>query len=125
MTVNSMEEADKSFPPIPKESLLTHASTNHRIEVTMGHDRMSPPINTKDLELDWHLFELIITGEELRDQQHQSTPKSQSTESKKLLSNMAPKMHGSINDVAKAKAHATTEAKKKVAEEEKKLSALE
>ena len=46
------------------------------------------------------------------------------TESKQLQIIMAPKMHGSINDAAKAKARATVEAKKKVAEEEKKLSVL-
>ena len=69
MMVDLMEEATRIFPPIPKESLLTHASANHHIEVTMGHDRLSPPINTEDLELDWHLFELTIIGEEPRDQQ--------------------------------------------------------
>jgi len=37
---------------------------------------------------------------------------------------MAPKMHESINDTAKAEACAVAEAKRKVAEEEKKLSAL-
>lgn len=57
MTVDPTKEADRSFPPIPKEILLTHASANHHIEVAMGHDTLSPPINTEELELDWHLFE--------------------------------------------------------------------
>ena len=38
---------------------------------------------------------------------------------------MAPKMRGSINDEAKAKSCAVEEAKRKVAEEEKKLSVLQ
>lgn len=38
---------------------------------------------------------------------------------------MAPKMHGSVNNTVKAKACATTKAKKKVAEEEKNLLALQ
>ena len=37
---------------------------------------------------------------------------------------MAPKMRGSINKVAKAKACAAVEAKKKVVEEEKKMYAM-
>ena len=116
MMVDPMEEADKNFMPIPKESPLTHASANQRIEGAMGHDRLSPPINTKDLEMDWHLFELTITGEELRDQEQQSTPKSQMTEAKQLQTDMAPKMRGSVNDVAKAKALAAVKAKKKAIE---------
>ena len=79
MMVDLTEKADRNFPPKPKESLLTHASTNHRIEGAMGHDSLSSPINTEDLEWDWHLFELTIAGEELRDQQQQSTLKSQTT----------------------------------------------
>ena len=90
----------------------------------MGHDRLSPPINTEDLEMDWHLFELTIVGEELKNQQQQSNPISQPTESKQLQVVMAPKMHTSVNEAAKAKGRATTEAKKKAVEEEKKLSAL-
>jgi len=65
--VDSIEEADINFPPMAKESILTHASTNYHIEGTRGHDRLSPPINTEDLEMDWHLFELTIAGEDLRD----------------------------------------------------------
>lgn len=84
MMVNLIEGVNKHFLLIPKEILLTHASANHCIEGTMGHDRLSPPINIEDLELDWNLFELTIAGEELRDQQQQSTPKSQTTKSKKL-----------------------------------------
>lgn len=38
---------------------------------------------------------------------------------------MALKIRDSINDIAKAKARAATEAKKKVGEEEKKLSTLQ
>ena len=38
---------------------------------------------------------------------------------------MAPKMRGSVNDVAKAKTRAAAEAKKKATEEEKKLSVLQ
>ena len=38
---------------------------------------------------------------------------------------MAPKMHRSINDAAKAKAQAIAEVKKKATEEEKKLSVLQ
>ena len=38
---------------------------------------------------------------------------------------MVPKMRGSINDTAKAKARATIEAKEKVTKEENKLSALQ
>ena len=38
---------------------------------------------------------------------------------------MAPKMRGSINDTTKAKAHGVAEAKRKVVEEEKKLSMLQ
>jgi hypothetical protein len=37
---------------------------------------------------------------------------------------MAPKMRGRINDAAKVKACVATEAKKKVVEEEKKISML-
>lgn len=125
MTVDLTEEADRNFSPMPKESLLTHASTNHHIEGVMGHDKLSLPINTKDLEMDWHLFELTIAGEELKYQQQQSIPNSQTTESKQLQTIMAPKMHGSINDAAKAKAHAVAKAKKKATEEEKKLLALQ
>ena len=90
----------------------------------MGHDSLSPPINPKDLEWDWHLFELTIMGEKLEDQQQQSPPKSQTSKSKQLQTNMAPKVCGSINNATKAKAHAAAEAKKKAIEEEKKLSAL-
>ena len=76
MTVDPTKEADRNFLPKPEESLLTHAPTNHRIEDMMGHDNLSPPINTDDLEWDWHLFKLTIVGEELRDQQQQRPPKS-------------------------------------------------
>jgi hypothetical protein len=124
MMVNPTEEANRSFLPIPKESLLTHASTNHRIEVAMGHVRLSPPINTEDLELDWHLFELTIMGEELSDQQQQSTSKSHTTKFKELQIDMAPKMHGSVNDATKDKSRTIAEAKRKEAKEEKKLSTL-
>ena len=65
MTVDPTEEADKNFPPKPEDSLLPHASAYYCIEGSMGHDNMSSPINTKDLEWDWHLFELKIVGEEL------------------------------------------------------------
>jgi hypothetical protein len=67
MTVDPTKEANRNFLPTSKESLHTHASANHRIEDAMGHDRMSPPINTEDLEMDSHLFELTIAGEELKD----------------------------------------------------------
>ena len=56
MTVDSTEEADRKFLPKIEESILTHASTNHRIEGAMGHDKLSLPINTEDLKMDWHLF---------------------------------------------------------------------
>ena len=69
MTVDLTEEADRKFLPKPEENLLTHASANYRIEGMMGHDNLSPPINTEDLEWDWHLFELTIAGEELREKQ--------------------------------------------------------
>ena len=69
MTVDPMEEADRNLPPKPEDSPLTHSSTNYRIEGAMGHNSLSPPINIEDLEWDWHLFELTIVGEELRDQQ--------------------------------------------------------
>ena len=75
--------------------------------------------------MDWHLLGLTIAGEELRDQQQQSTLKSQTTESKQLQINMAPKMHRSINDATKAKFCTAAEAKKKAAEEEKKLSTVQ
>ena len=52
MTVDLTEEADRNFPPKLEESLLTHASANYRIEGAMGHDNLSPPINTEDLEWD-------------------------------------------------------------------------
>ena len=104
MTVDPMEETDRNFPPKSEESLLTHASANYRIEGVIGHDSLSPPINTKVLEWDWHLFELTIAGEEIREQQQKSPPNSQKTESKQLQTDMAPKMCGSINDAAKAKA---------------------
>ena len=52
MTVDQTEEADKNFPPKLKESLPTHTSANHRIEGAMGHDSLSLPINTEDLEWD-------------------------------------------------------------------------
>ena len=125
MTVDSTGEADINFPPTPKASLHTQASANHCIEEVMGHDRLSLPINIEDLKMDWHLFELTIMGEELKNQQKQSIPISQLTELKQLHVIMAPKMHGSVNDAAKAKACATVEAKKKVAEEEKQLSTLQ
>ena len=65
MTVNPTEEVDRNFPPKPEESLLPHASANYHTEGLMGHDSVSPPINTEDLEWDWHFFELKIVGEEL------------------------------------------------------------
>ena len=49
----------------------------------------------------------------------------QKLESKQFQIDMAPKMHGSVNDAVKAKARAVAEVKKKVAEEEKKLSTLQ
>ena len=82
MTIDPMEEADKNFPPKLKESLLTHASANYHIEGMMGHNNLSPPLNTKDLEWDWHLFEFTIVGEEPKEQQQKSPPNSQKTESK-------------------------------------------
>ena len=125
MTLDLTEEADRNFAPKPEESLLPHASANYRIEGLMGHDSLSPPINTEGLEWDWHLFELKIAGEELIEQQHKSPNNSKKPESRQLQIDMAPKMRGSINDSMKAKARAATEAKKKAIAEEKKLSALQ
>ena len=124
MTIDQTEEANRNFPPKPEEKLLSHASTNYHIEGMMGHDSLSGPINTEDLEWDWHLFELTIAGEELRKQRQKSPPNSQKPESKQFQTNMAPKMCGSVNDAVKAKARAATEAKKKATEEDKKLSVL-
>ena len=104
MTVDPTEEADRNFLPKPEESLLTHASANHRINGAMGHESMSLPINTEDLEWDWHLFELTIAGEELREQRQKSPPNSQNPKSKQFQTYMAPKMRGSVNDIVKAKA---------------------
>ena len=42
------------------------ASSNHHIKDPMGHNKPSPLINTKDLETNWHLFELKIAGEKLK-----------------------------------------------------------
>ena len=67
MTVDPTEEVDINFSPKPEESLPTHASTNYNIEGVMGHDSLLLPINTEDLEWDWHLFELTVTGEGLRE----------------------------------------------------------
>ena len=125
MIVDLMEENDRNSLPKPKERLLTHASTNYCIEGTMGHDNLSPPINTEDLEWYWHLFELTIVGEELRDQQHKIPPNSEKTKSKQIQTDMAPKLHGSVNDTVEVKAQATAEAKKKAVGEEKKLSVLQ
>lgn len=91
----------------------------------MGRDKLLPPINTEDLETNWHLFELMIAGGELKNPQQQNLPISQPTNSEQLQSTMAPKMHGNINETTKAKAHTTAEAKKKEAEEENKLSTLQ
>ena len=66
MSIEPTKEADRNFLPTPKASLPAQASANHRIEDAMRHDRLSPPINIKDLETDWHLFELIIIGGELK-----------------------------------------------------------
>ena len=101
------------------------ALSNHHIKDLMGHNIPSPPVNSADLETNWHLFELMIAGEELKNQQQPSQPISQVTKSDQLQSSMAPKMRGSINDTTKAKAHAVAEAKRKATEEEKKLSALQ
>ena len=68
MTIDSTEEADRNFPPKPEEKLLLHATANYHIEGAMGHDSLSPLINTEDLEWDWHLFQLTIAGEERREQ---------------------------------------------------------
>ena len=68
MTVDPTEEVNKIFLPKLEEILLTHAYTNHRIESMMGHDNLSPPINTEDLLWDWHLIALKIAGEELTEQ---------------------------------------------------------
>ena len=69
MPIDLMEEAGINFLPLLKTSLRTQASANHHIEDAMGHDMLSLPINTEYLEMDWHLFELTIAGEELKDQQ--------------------------------------------------------
>lgn len=74
MPVDPMKEANKNFPPMPKASLHAQASANHYIEDTMGCDRLSPPINIGYLETDWNLFELTITGGELKNPQQQSLP---------------------------------------------------
>ena len=121
MIVDPTEEADRNFPPKPKECLLPHASANYCIEGSMGHDNLSLPINTEDLDQDQHLFELKIAGEELTEQRQKSPTNSQKPEPKQLLIDMAPKMRGSVNNVAKSKARAVAEAKKKATEEEKKL----
>ena len=52
MIVDPMEEADINFLPTPKASLRAEASTNHRIEDAMGHDKLSSPINNEDHEMD-------------------------------------------------------------------------
>ena len=122
ISTNLSKETDKKFPP--KESLHTQASSNHHIKGVMGHDRLTLPINTKDLETNWHFFELMITGGELKNLQQQSLPISQPTKWEQLQLTMAPKMRGNINDTVKAKARAMVEAKKKEATEEKKLSVL-
>ena len=66
MLINLAEKADKNFPPTPKKSIRTQASTNHHIEDAMGRDRLSLPINIEDLETDCHLFELTIIGGEIK-----------------------------------------------------------
>lgn len=70
------------------------------------------------------LVRQTISALEPPDQNCPSKFIQQSTKSTKLDSTVAPKMRGSLNDAVKAKARAVVEAKKKVAEDEKKVSSL-
>ena len=49
MTIDPTKKADRNLPSKPEEKLLSHASAIYRIEGMMGHNSLSPPINTKDL----------------------------------------------------------------------------
>ena len=66
--VDPTKEIDGKLPPKMKTSLHPQASSNHRIKDSMGRDRQSPPINSEDLKTNWHLFKLMIVGEELKNQ---------------------------------------------------------
>ena len=106
-------------------SLHEKVSSTDHIKGTMGHDLPSPPINSEEIETNWHLFELRIAIEEMKDQNHPSQPMLQPTESNHSHSTTTPKMRGNINDATKAKACTVTKEKKKKIEEEKKMSALQ
>lgn len=123
--VDPTMEIDRKLPPKLKTSLHVQASSTHHIKGLMGRDRPSPPINSEDLETNWHLFELTIAVEERNDQQQQGQPMFQPTKLDQLHSSMALKMRGSINDPSKAKSRVAMEAKRKAVEEEKKLSTLQ
>ena len=99
-------------------NLCEQASTTYRIKDVMGCDLPSSVINVEEIESNWHLFELRIVAEEPHDHDRTSKINQQPTKFNQPDSNMAPKMRGSINNVAKDKACATAEAKKKVVEEE-------
>ena len=97
------------------QNQILHEQTlsTYHIKDVMGRDLPSPPINSEELETNWHFFKLRIAAEELKDQNHPSQPKLQPTESNHSHSTMEPKMRGSMNDATKAKACAAAEAKKK------------
>jgi hypothetical protein len=116
---------DEIPSPKPNMSLPKKVLFTYHIKDTMGHDLPSPPINSEDLETNWHLFELRISAEELKDHNYPSQPKLQPIKSNHSYSTMALKMRGSINDATKAKARAIVEPKKKATEEEKKMSMLQ
>ena len=48
--VDPMKEINGKLLPKLKISLHTQALSNHHIKDVLGHNRLSPPINTKDLE---------------------------------------------------------------------------
>ena len=122
---NSTMQSDEPFPPKPNINIRKQASTTYHINNVMGHDSPFPAINTEDLKSAWNLFEHRIATPESCDHNCPSKINQQSTKYNQLDSAMAPKMRGSINNATKAKVHATKEAKKKVVEEEKKMSALQ
>ena len=57
-----------------KMNLHEQSSTTYHIKDVMGCDLPPPPINNEELKTNWHLFELKIAAEELKDQNRPSQP---------------------------------------------------
>lgn len=116
---------DEPIPPNSNMNPPEQVSANHRINGLMGHDPLLLAINVKDLENDWKLFKYIISAPKPPNQNYADEFKLPTTNLSQPDSTMAPKMRGSVSNSAKAKAWAIIEARKKVIEDEKKMSSLQ